>query len=192
MEKRYKILVIDDDLEMCGLLSDVLGQEGYSALTISQSLEASKTIKKEEFDVIVTDLRMKGLKGLDLLEEAKRVAPLTPVIIITAFGTIESAIQAMKRGAYDYITKPFQIEEFVLTAKTPVSTQPLPEAERLVRAASDCLIVGYARPDAKGEYRTVLNPPSTFRFQPWDAVLVLGTLENLKKLHRWLGVDQGR
>lgn len=53
-------------------------------------------------------------------------------------------------------------------------------------------LVGYARPDAKGEYRTVLNPPPSFRFQPGDAVLVLGTLENLKKLHRWLGVDQGR
>ncbi|HMK77519.1 MAG TPA: sigma-54 dependent transcriptional regulator [Thermodesulfobacteriota bacterium] len=123
--KRYRILVVDDDLEMCGLLSDVLSQEGFSALTISQSLEASKTIKKEEFDVIVTDLRMKGLKGLDLLEEAKRVAPLTPVIIITAFGTIESAIQAMKMGAYDYITKPFQMDEFVLTVKKALENRLL-------------------------------------------------------------------
>ena len=84
------------------------------------------------------------------------------------------------------------LEEFVLTAKTPVSTQPLLDAERLVRSASDCLVVGYARPDERGEYRTVLNPPSTFRFQPGDALLVIGTLENLAKLHRWLGVDQGR
>jgi len=123
--KRHRILVVDDDLEMCGLLSDVLSQEGFSALTINQSLEASKTIKKEEFDVIVTDLRMKGLKGLDLLEEAKRVAPLTPVIIITAFGTIESAIQAMKMGAYDYITKPFQIDEFILTVKKALENRLL-------------------------------------------------------------------
>jgi voltage-gated potassium channel len=84
------------------------------------------------------------------------------------------------------------LEEFVLTAKTPVSDQPLLEAERLVRAASDCLVVGYARPDAKGEFKTVLNPPSSFRFAPGDAILVIGTLENLHKLHRWLGVDQGR
>jgi len=125
MKKRYKILVVDDDLEMCELLSDVLRQEGFSAFTISESLEASKTIKKEEFDVIVTDLRMRGLKGLDLLEEAKRVAPLTPVIIITAFGTIESAIQAMKMGAYDYITKPFQIDEFVLTVKKALENRLL-------------------------------------------------------------------
>lgn len=84
------------------------------------------------------------------------------------------------------------LEEFVLTANTPVSTQSLLEAEQLVRAASDCLVVGYARPDAKGDYRTVLNPPSTFRFAPGDAMLVIGTLANLRKLHRWLGVDQGR
>jgi voltage-gated potassium channel len=84
------------------------------------------------------------------------------------------------------------LEEFVLSEKTPVSNQPLLEAERLVRSASDCLVVGYARPDANGEYRTVLNPPSTFRFQPRDAILVIGTLDNLHRLHRWLGVDQGR
>jgi len=84
------------------------------------------------------------------------------------------------------------LEEFVLTARTPISTQALPEAERLVRAASDCLVVGYARPDARGEFKTVLNPPSTFHFAPGDALLVIGTLDNLHKLHRWLGVDQGR
>jgi voltage-gated potassium channel len=84
------------------------------------------------------------------------------------------------------------LEEFVLSEKTPVSRQGLLEVERLVRAASDCLVVGYARPDASGEYRTVLNPPSTFQFRPGDAVLVIGTLENLRKLRHWLGVDQGR
>ena len=113
----YRILVVDDDPEMCALLSDVLRGEGFSVFSRSESLEAAKILKKEEFDVLITDLKMKGLKGLDLLEEAKKVAPLTPVIIITAFGTIASAIQAMKMGAYDYITKPFQMDEIVLTVK---------------------------------------------------------------------------
>ena len=125
MNKSHKILVIDDDLEMCGLLSDVLKGEGFSVLAIGESLEASRALKKEEFDVIVTDLKMKGLKGLDLLEEAKKVAPFTPVIIITAFGTIESAIQAMKMGAYDYITKPFQMDEIVLTIKKALENRLL-------------------------------------------------------------------
>ena len=116
-DKGYRVLVMDDDQEMCGLLSDVLKGEGFSAITTHDSLEASKILKKEEFDIIITDLKMKGLKGLDLLEETKRVSPLTPVIIITAFGTIESAIQAIKMGAYDYITKPFQMDELILTVR---------------------------------------------------------------------------
>jgi DNA-binding NtrC family response regulator len=125
MDKGRRILVVDDDREMCGLLSDVLSGEGFSVITTDDSLEAAKILKKEEFDLIVTDLKMKGLKGLDLLEEAKKGAPLTPVIIITAFGTIESAIKAIKMGAYDYITKPFQMEELVLTVKKALENRLL-------------------------------------------------------------------
>ena len=124
-EKNYKVLVVDDDLEMCGMLFDVLKEEGFSVITTGDSLEAAKILKKEEFDVIVTDLKMKGLKGLDLLEEANKVAPMTPVIIITAFGTIESAIKAIKMGAYDYITKPFQMDEIVLTVKKALENRLL-------------------------------------------------------------------
>jgi DNA-binding NtrC family response regulator len=115
--KGDKVLIIDDDLEMCALLSDVLKKDELSIVSTGDSLEASKMIKREEFDLIISDLRMKGLEGLDLLEEAKIVLPLTPVIIITAFGTIGSAIQAMKMGAFDYITKPFQMDELKLTVK---------------------------------------------------------------------------
>jgi DNA-binding NtrC family response regulator len=124
-EKDYKILVVDDDLEMCALLSDVLKGEGFSVTALSDSMDASKALKREEFDTIVTDLKMKGLKGFDLLEETNKRAPLTPVIIITAFGTIESAIQAMKMGAYDYITKPFQMDELVLTVKKALENRLL-------------------------------------------------------------------
>ena len=124
-DKGHKILVVDDDLEMCGMLSDVLKEEGFFVTTTGDSLEASKILKREEFDVLVTDLKMKGLKGLDLLEEANKVAPMTPVIIITAFGTIESAIKAMKMGAYDYITKPFQMDEIVLTVRKALENRLL-------------------------------------------------------------------
>jgi DNA-binding NtrC family response regulator len=124
-DKGHKILVVDDDLGMCGMLSDVLKEEGFSVHTTGESLEASKILKKEEFDVIVTDLKMKGLKGIDLLEVAHKMAPMTPVIIITAFGTIESVIKAMKMGAYDYITKPFQMDELVLTVRKALENRLL-------------------------------------------------------------------
>ncbi len=124
-EGNDRILVVDDDLEMGGLLSEVLQEEGFHVSTTGDSLEALSLLKREEFDLLITDLKMKGLKGLDLLEEAKRVAPTTPVIIITAFGTIESAIKAMKMGAYDYITKPFQMDELILTLRKALETRQL-------------------------------------------------------------------
>jgi DNA-binding NtrC family response regulator len=133
-EKDYKVLVVDDDVEMCGLLSDVLKEEAFSVVTTNDSLEASKLLKREEFDIVITDLKMKGLKGLDLLEETKQISPLTPVVIITAFGTIESAIQAIKMGAYDYVTKPFQMDELVLTVKKALENRLLKkEVVRLKR-----------------------------------------------------------
>lgn len=84
------------------------------------------------------------------------------------------------------------IGEYVLTENTPISHQALPEAEALVRTESGCIVIGYARPRAPGEYVTALNPPPTFRFQPGDALLVVGSLGNLQKLEAWLGVPQGR
>jgi len=134
MDRTYKALIVDDDAEMGQLISDVLQGEGFEATVLGDSFEASRILKAEEFDVVVTDLKMKGLKGLDLLEEANRVAPDTPVIIITAFGTIESAIKAMKMGAYDYITKPFQVDELLLTVKKALETRFLKrEVRRLKR-----------------------------------------------------------
>ncbi len=84
------------------------------------------------------------------------------------------------------------MEEFLLTDRTPISRQTLPQAETLVRQASDCLLIGYARPSGGGEYTTVLNPPSSFQFQPGDAIIVVGTLPNLHRLQQWIGVPQGR
>jgi len=84
------------------------------------------------------------------------------------------------------------MEEFLLTERTPISRQPLRDAEAAVRAASDCLVIGYARPGADGEFVTVLNPPSTFQFQPGDAIIVIGSLANLHRMQKWIGVRQGR
>jgi DNA-binding NtrC family response regulator len=124
-EGNWRILVVDDDIEMCNLLTEFLRVEGFKVFATGDSLEASNLINHEEFDLIITDLKMKGLKGLDLLENVQKVSPLTPVIIITAFGSIESAIKAMKMGAYDYITKPFQMDELLLTLRKALETRQL-------------------------------------------------------------------
>jgi voltage-gated potassium channel len=84
------------------------------------------------------------------------------------------------------------MEEFILTDRTPISRQSLTETEALVRKAADCIVIGYARPGPGGDYVTVLNPPSSFQFQPGDALIVVGSLPNLHRLQRWIGVPQGR
>jgi voltage-gated potassium channel len=84
------------------------------------------------------------------------------------------------------------MQEYVLTTKTPISTQTFEEAERMVREASDALVIGYARPQPNGEYETVLNPPRSDRLAPGFAILLFGKITNLQKFRRWFGRDQGR
>jgi voltage-gated potassium channel len=100
---------------------------------------------------------------------------------------VANAIEDLTESTYHA-----DLTEYVLSENTPVSTQTLPEAEALVRRESDCLVIGCARPDASGEYQTVINPPSSFRFRPGDAILVIGSIANLRRLHKWFGTHQGR
>jgi DNA-binding NtrC family response regulator len=123
--KHHKILVVDDDLKMCELLYDVLVGEGFSVTTSGDSAKALKILEEKEFDLILTDLKMKGKDGLDLLNEAKKVAPETPVILMTAFGSVESAVKAMKMGAYDYVTKSGDTDELVMTVKRALEARLL-------------------------------------------------------------------
>jgi Trk K+ transport system NAD-binding subunit len=84
------------------------------------------------------------------------------------------------------------IREYMLTTRTPISAQSVPEAEQLVRRASGCLLIGIARRKGEGEFETILNPPDSMRFRPGDGILVLGTNENHLRFHKWIGVPQGR
>jgi DNA-binding NtrC family response regulator len=113
-----RLLVVDDDAEMCRLLAEVLTEEGHTVLTAVTGADALGLLDAsggETFDLLITDLHLPAMKGLDLMLQARQRQPDLAVIIITAFGSIESAIDAMKRGAYDYLPKPFKMEELVLT-----------------------------------------------------------------------------
>ena len=106
-----KILVVDDELNMRLVLKAMLGKEGYEVATASDGLEALDILKDSNIAVIVTDLKMPRLDGMGLLEKVIRNYPSTPVIIITAHGTIDTAVDALKKGAFDYITKPFEQDD---------------------------------------------------------------------------------
>ncbi len=124
-DRSRKILVIDDEVRWCELLSDTLVAEGFDVTVAGNSTQASQLICEVDFDVILTDLRMADKDGLQLLEETKKVAPTTPVILITAFGSIDSAVQAMKLGAYDFITKSGDMSELVLAVEKALETKSL-------------------------------------------------------------------
>jgi len=115
-----QVLIVDDEPEMRSVLSDILKDEGCVVDTANSGEQALAKMQEQDFAVVISDLNMKGMPGMTLLKAIKRLHPETNVIIMTAFGSIESAIEAMKQGAYDYVTKPVKSEEIALTTQKAV------------------------------------------------------------------------
>src|SRR3970040_1572022 len=114
---KNKILIVDDEKLMRVSLEDKLTKEGYAVTSLSNAVEGVKMLQSTNFDAVITDLRLPKMDGLDFLREIKKVSPDTVVIIMTAYGSIENAVTAMKEGAYDYATKPFSLEELIIKLK---------------------------------------------------------------------------
>ncbi|MBI5252830.1 MAG: response regulator [Euryarchaeota archaeon] len=112
-----RILIVDDDEQTCKGLEEILLGKGYETISATSGEAAVKKLAKEDFDFVLTDLVMPRMSGMEVLREAKRINPKTHVIIITAFATIESAVEAMQQGASDYISKPFKLHEVQNTLK---------------------------------------------------------------------------
>jgi two-component system NtrC family response regulator len=102
------ILIVDDEKNYLVVLEALLSPEGYEIVTSEKAQEALRMIQEADVDLVLTDMKMPGMTGMELLEEAKKIKPEVPVIMMTAYGTIEMAVEAMKKHAYDYITKPFR------------------------------------------------------------------------------------
>ncbi|MEW6544337.1 MAG: sigma-54 dependent transcriptional regulator [Nitrospirota bacterium] len=115
-----RILIVDDDADMCALLKDVLADRGHQVTATQSGRDALKRLAEEDYEVVLTDLRMKEMQGIELLAEVKREHPEINVILMTAFGSVETAIEAMKQGAYDYLMKPVKAEELALVAEKAV------------------------------------------------------------------------
>jgi len=109
-----RILIVEDDREMRQLLADLLGEEGYQVVVSPDGPSALETLRQTSFDLTLTDLMMPKMRGTELVKKIKEIDPDAPVLLITAFGTIESAVEAMRAGAFHYVTKPFRAEEILL------------------------------------------------------------------------------
>jgi two-component system response regulator AtoC len=114
MPQLQRILVVDDEENIRHMLGAVLGQEGYEVVVASSASQALKEMAQQRFDVLLSDIRMPKQSGMELLDEVQAKYPDTVVIMMSAYGNVDTAIEAMKRGAYDYIAKPFKPDEVVL------------------------------------------------------------------------------
>src|SRR6187401_3832879 len=112
-EDRPRVLVVDDEKFIRDIIADFLGMEGYIVRTAEDGSSAVNELERARYDMVISDLKMPKMGGLDLLKEVSKTHPDTLTVIMTGFGTVETAIDAMKRGAYDYILKPFKVEEVV-------------------------------------------------------------------------------
>lgn len=133
-ESGVSILVVDDDPETQDLLREVLNEQGYKVFTSGSAEEALKIGEEENFDVIISDMKLgSNLSGLDVLRAYKSIQPDSEVILITAFGSMETAIEAVKAGAFDYISKPFKIDEVLLQVGRALENRKLLRENRNLR-----------------------------------------------------------
>src|ERR671937_1460382 len=134
------LLVADDDPGLRESLERTLTREGYRVLLASDGRAALERLQAGDIDLIVTDLKMPGLTGLELLRAAKAIAPDVDVILLTAFGTIEEAVKAMKDGAYDFLTKPFQRAQLLRLIRQALERRELIEQNRALQQRLDDLL----------------------------------------------------
>ena len=115
-KEKVRLLVADDEEAIRGTLSALLGEEGYEVTAVSSAEEAIARLGDDSFPLVLTDIRMGGMTGIELLQEVKRLHPATEVIIMTSYASLETAVLALRSGAYDYLLKPFEDLELVTTA----------------------------------------------------------------------------
>jgi DNA-binding NtrC family response regulator len=131
-----KILIVDDEKDMLVLLQRIISEEtNHELVTTANPLKAIELFNNRTFDLVITDLKMPNMDGIRLLEEVKKSRPKTSVVILTAYATIETAVEAIQKGAYDYITKPFRRERILLTIDKVMKWQEMVRENLALRQA---------------------------------------------------------
>jgi DNA-binding NtrC family response regulator len=131
---RYKILFVDDDPQILAIVEQFLNRIGYDVTTQTDGLQAIEKLQVEFFSVVFTDLIMPDISGIELLKKIKAISPKTEVIIVSGYGTIESAIEAMKLGCYDFLQKPINLDRFKILIDRIIEKQKLKEENQLIRS----------------------------------------------------------
>ena len=133
----HNVLVVDDEPKLCDLLASALSQNGISVFTAGNGLHALKVLEVEDIDLVISDWRMPGMDGPQLLAEIKSRFPQLPVIVMTAYSTVKNAVQSMRNGAFDYIAKPFDIDELDITVSKALQFRDILKDNQRLRAELD-------------------------------------------------------
>ena len=129
-----KILIVDDELDMRELLELIItDRTAYQVVTVSNPLLVPELLQGGGFDLLISDLRMPQMDGMELLEQVRKIDAQLPYIILTAYGTVDSAIEAMRKGALDYITKPFRQEQILLTVEKALKFRRLQKENQALK-----------------------------------------------------------
>jgi len=133
----HNVLVVDDEPKLCDLLASALSQSGIQVFTAGNGLHALKVLEAEDIDLVISDWRMPGMDGPQLLAEIKTRYPQLPVIVMTAYSTVKNAVQSMRNGAFDYIAKPFDIDELDITVNKALQYRDILKDNQRMRAELD-------------------------------------------------------
>jgi DNA-binding NtrC family response regulator len=133
MKEDARVLVVDDEPMVCLALTNWLEEENYFAQAVEDGPQAIGAVREENWDIVLLDLRMPGMDGMEVLKQVKEIAPQTVVIMMTAYASIPGAVQAMQEGAYDYIVKPLDVDQLTLMLQRIVEHQQLITENILLR-----------------------------------------------------------
>jgi DNA-binding NtrC family response regulator len=137
MSPSFQLLVVDDDTAMREMLASLFRDRGYQVTEADSAATAIEQARDAPFDVILSDIRMPGKSGIEMVGELRELRPEAPVVLMTGFGSIDSAVESMRAGAFDYITKPFEPETVALTIERALERRALEEENRRLRRAVD-------------------------------------------------------
>jgi two-component system response regulator AtoC len=156
-QKTAKILIVDDNEDLQFNISSLLESEGFKTYTAGNGVTALSEVRSKKPDLILLDMKLPGMDGLKILEEVKKIDKSITVIMLTAYGDVKSAVHAMKSGVYDYITKPFNNDEIVLTITKALATRDLSKEVETLRKQLEEKHYTDAVVSESAEFRQVLN-----------------------------------
>jgi DNA-binding NtrC family response regulator len=136
-QRSERILIVDDDQENRELLTEALSPRGYAVVTASSGEEACQRAEEQEFRLVVSDIQMGAVSGIELLKWFRKQFPDVPIVLLTAFGSVETAIEAMKHGAFDYLTKPVNLDEMYVIVERALEHYRLVRENKMLRRAFD-------------------------------------------------------